>query len=810
MRVCALITCVVVAGCVANAAPVTIVQDGQPTAAIVIPEDAPAEITRAADEMLSCIEEASGARLQTGTEPAEGLAAIHVGETAYVQSLEIEMDTDSVDAYTIRFPAPDTVVILGASPSGTEFGVYGFLERFLDVRWLLPGESGRDVPEQATIVIEDEPVRDEPVFMSRLFSGGRGAHNRWARKNGMHGTIQFHHNLRELYKPEVFGEEHPEFYPLWDGERFNPLESDTRWQPCFTAPGIVQAGIDRIVQYFNEHPQATSYSLGVNDTRRHCECESCRALDPGRENFLGLPHLSDRYFTWANAVVEGVLEVHPDKYFGCLAYNCVVEPPDRVEVHPRIIPYMTYDRMKWIHPEIEAQGKALTEAWAEASPTLGWYDYIYGTPYCLPRYYPHTMSEYLRWGYEHGVRALYAEAYPNFGEGPKLYVWLALGWDPYTDVDALLDEWFERCCGPDSADALRSYYEFWETFWTERILESEWFSEGGQYLRFNTPTYLSEVTPEEIAQCRAWLEEAVANAHTDKQRARGELLLRAFEYYEASALAYPRAEAVQESPATEQEALARLEDGLQSVAMAEKRLELAQQFEDHPVLVHPLPPQRYSATRGTGWGTDRIWQLYEWAQQSETVRRKLQDLAANSEHDVVRENASLMLSVVEGEAENLATNPSFEEGDQWATGWTQWVKFGVGSKYRTTEMAHSGEASVCCEGMRRGGPHQSHVLEPGKYAATCFCFVPEGQETTGTGTVALTPIDPDGNNIAVGELSATVIPSGGRWQTLAVAGEIPSQIGGTSVDQVRLIVIVDGFDPDGKVYLDDVNLFRVE
>ncbi|MGC9317872.1 MAG: DUF4838 domain-containing protein, partial [Armatimonadota bacterium] len=328
MRVCALITCAMVAGCVASAAPVTIVQDGQPTAAVVISENAPDEVTRAADELLSCIEEASGARLHTGTEPAEGLAAIHLGDTAYVQSLGMQVDSDSVDAYAIEFPEPDTIVILGVGPSGTEFGVYGFLERFLDVRWLLPGDSGRDVPQQATIAIEAEPVHDEPVFISRLFSGGRGLHNEWARRNGMHGTIQFHHNLRELYKPEVFAEEHPEFYPLWDGERFNPLESNARWQPCFTAPGIVQAGIDRIVQYFNEHPQATSYSLGVNDTRRHCECESCRALDPGRENFLGLPHLSDRYFTWANAVVEGVLQVHPDSYFGCLAYNCVVEPPD--------------------------------------------------------------------------------------------------------------------------------------------------------------------------------------------------------------------------------------------------------------------------------------------------------------------------------------------------------------------------------------------------------------------------------------------------------------------------------------------------
>ncbi len=797
--------------CCASAwsAPVTIVQDGQATAAIVVPAEAPDGVMAAVNELVSCVQEASGATLATATEPVEGMAEIHVGETPYVRSLEIEWEDAGVDAYVIQFPRPDAIVILGAAASGTEFGVYGFLERFLGVRWLLPGDDGRDVPPAQTITVADEPVRDEPAFMSRLFSGGRGAHNDWARKNGMHGTIQFHHNLRELYKPDIFAESNPEFYPLVGGKRFNPLESSARWQPCFTAPGIVEAGAERIIEYFNDHPDAISYSLGINDTNMHCQCPTCTALDPGRENFLGLPHLSDRYFTWANAVVERVLEVHPDKYFGCLAYNNVVEPPDRVEVNPRIIPYMTYDRMKWVHPEIQEHGHKLTQAWAEVSPTLGWYDYIYGTPYMLPRYYPHKMGEYLRWGYEHGVRALYAEAYPNFGEGPKLYVYLALNWDPYADVDALLDEWFERCCGPDSAQALRSYYEFWEDFWTRRILDSAWFSEGGQYLRFSSPAYLADVTPEEIAQCREWLEEAVAKAHTDRQRARGELLLTAFEYYEASALADPRDGDTAAPPETEAEALARLETSFQPAAYAQKRLDLVRQFEDHPVLLHPLPPTRYGATAGSGWGTNRIWQLYEWVQQSDAVRGRLAELAETSEFKTVRQNAALLLKVATGEAEALNTNVSFEEGDTWPDGWNKWVKFGIGTNYRSTDVAHTGEASLCFDGMKRGGPTQILHLEPGDYALTGFVYVPEGQQTMGTVAVQATPRDEGGSNLP-GGISSQIVPAQGRWQPIAAAGTIPAQIGGKDVASVMFLPLVDGWDPDGKVYIDDLSIVKLD
>ncbi len=791
----------------ACAAPVTIVDGGDATACIVIPEDAGDRINRAANELADCVAEASGASVEIVTEPIEGMAAIHVGDTPYALAQSIELAGDSVDAFTIQFPESDSIVIVGATDSGTEFGVYDFLERFLGVRWLLPGEHGRDVPPQATITIPDEAVIDEPVFISRLMSGSRGAQHDWAVRHGMHGTVQFHHNLRRLFHWETYKDTHPHFFPIIDGERYVPTREEG-WQPCFTAEGIVDEAIRNITQYFDEDPSRTSYSLGINDNRNFCQCEDCMAKISGEENFLGNVDYSDLYYEWCNEVVEGVLEHHPDKYFGLLAYNNVVEPPNGITLHPRIIPYMTLDRMKWIHPEIEEHGKQLTRDWAEVAETIGWYDYIYGTPYALPRYYPHKMAEYLRWGHEQGVQALYAEAYPNFGEGPKLYIYLALNWDPDADVDALLDEWFERTCGPESADALRSYYEFWEQFWTERILDSAWFSEGGQYLRFNTPTYLADVTPEEIAQCREWLEEAVANAGTDKQRARGELLMRAFEYYEASALAYPRAERIA-APETEEEALAQLESNFAPVAYAQKRLRLAREFEDDPVLVHPLPPTRYAATTGSGWGTDRMWQLYEWVQESDAVRARVADLAENAEFEMVRQNAELLLRVATGEAEPLNVNASFEEGDDWPTGWNPWVKFGIGENYRSTDVAHTGEASLCFDGMKRGGPTQILNLEPGKYAMTAFVYVPEDIETIGTVAVMATPRDEAGSNLA-GGFSSEIIPTKGRWQPIAAAGEITAQVGGKDVANVMFLPLVDGWDPDGKVYIDDLSIVRLD
>jgi hypothetical protein len=248
----------------------------------------------------------------------------------------------------------------------------------------------------------------------------------------MHGKIHFHHNLINLFPPEQYTKTHPEFFPILNGKRYLPPDNKTHaWQPCFSAAGIVEEAIKNICKYFSEHPKKTSYSLGVNDSRGHCECDKC--LTNTKKNFLGIRDNSDKYFAWANAVVKGVLKKYPDKWFGCLAYSDVAQPPAKISVHPRIIPYMTYDRLKWVHRKFEVPGKKITKLWRKKSSTLGWYDYIYGTPYLIPRVYFHKMADYYRYGYGNGVRAMYAEAYPNWGEGPKLYVALKLQWNPKLD-----------------------------------------------------------------------------------------------------------------------------------------------------------------------------------------------------------------------------------------------------------------------------------------------------------------------------------------------------------------------------------------
>ena len=798
-------------GAAAGAAPdaATIVCHGESQAVIVLQPDAPGQLAEAVSEMQRLIERASEAKIEIAEQIPDGLTAIHVGRTPAVEALKIDLGALDGDGFVIQFFDPRTIVILGPTNWGTEFGVYEFLERYVGVRWLMPGPDGTYVPEKETIAVSREPVRDEPAFFSRKFFGLRLEEQQlWARRNRLHSRVEFHHHLNRLFPPSDV-KEHPEIFPIRNGERYLPSAHayHAGWQPCFTAPGIVDLAAERIITYFDEHPEAESYSLGVTDSGGHCQCDTCRALDSGRKNAVHRDHLADRYFTWANGVMERALRRHPDKWFGCLAYSEIYEPPDRVKVHPRMIPYMTYDRMQWIDPETRAASEELTRRWAKASPVVGWYDYIYGAAYLVPRVYPHLMGEYYRFAHHTGVRALTAEAYPNFGEGPKLYVSLRLQWDPSQDVDRLLDEWYELAVGKEAAPYVKRYYEHWEDFWTRRVLDTDWWSQGRQYLRFNSPTYLEEVTLEEIAQCRQWLEAAVANAGSDHQRARASLLLRAFEYYESSAIAYPRAAAAPQL-ASEADARQWLERAVERVQSAEKRHELSSRsFQNHPFLHHCMDINHYDTIAGKGWAAQDLSQLSDWAVRSDAIRSRLEKLAETGPSESLRMHASATLICREPSQSSMTANASFEQGNGGqATGWNVWLQDRVGSLKRTDGMAHTGEFAVLGEGIQYGGPHQSIDFAPGVYCLTARLFVPNDQPDGGFVDVCLRALDEANRNLPGGS-TASVTPTPGRWHTVMSVMDARKPPEGAV--RIRAGVWARDFPAGKPIYLDDVNLSRL-
>jgi hypothetical protein len=242
--------------------------------------------------------------------------------------------------------------------------------------------------------------------------------------------------------------------------------------------------------------------------------------------------------------------------------------------------------------------------------------------------------------------------------------------------------------------------------------------------------------------------------------------------------------------------------------MNEKRTRLAlEEFPKDPVLCHPIPINDMGELLGSSWGAASMWGLMDWVQRSDAVRQRTRELAAQSDSSRIRSAAALMVGLLDKTLQPASANPSYEEGEGVKTaGWWYWVA-STGKMERQEGVAHTGKASIHCVGMKRGGPvHELKPFPPGRYAAMCYAYVPEGKPAKGTVELVLTPRGADDQNLP--GLATKVTPVPGQWTLVAAAGEIAAKINDKGVVKALLIPIVDGFD-DGEVYLDDCAVYRL-
>lgn len=805
--------------------PIKLVENGQSHAVVLVDVDASEQVLNAAKTLVKYVHKSTGVELPIQTINAGGLqpetVRVYVGISSSADQQQINglLEGMNGDGFVI-VPKENTITIIGPTAWGTEFGVDEFLERFVGVRWLLPGPDGEDVPEHQTINVALETIRDEPAAISRQFFGTEtittnevsipATNTEWARHNRIYENIQFHHHVKELFDPEVFID-HPEYYP--DGV---PAKGSQDWQPCLN-DATAKAAIQRIIGFFDQNPEISSYSLGLNDSLNFCEAKPGHPQNPGTTNSIGYLNMSNIYYPWVNQIVEGVLEKYPDKYFGLLAYWTVYDAPTNVKLNSKVIPYITDDRMSWIDPKIGELGMNHTERWSQAATNLGFYEYLYGSPYNVPRVYPHKMAENYSYGKDKGVIAHVAELYPNFGEGPKPWISAKLQWNPDLNVDDLLNDWYVRAVGANAAPYLQQYYEYWEKFWTTRIFDTEWYHKWADspqrynYLNIFDTSYMKGITKEDMAHSRLLMEQVVALAQTDKQKIRADKLMLAFEYYEASVLSYTVSGDIV-PPTNEQEAMALLQlmkDSSQSMEMAKKRTALLKQFETDPILNIPLKPPIYGGA-WTGIQGGLFSALVRWIeteQASATFMEQLNEMAV-SDRPFDRDNALLLLSIA-NKKRNLVKNPSFELADAGnpaqAKSWSYWWD-GPGSVSRTEEIAKSGKYSLLMDNLNvLGGPSQDVLVEPGTYGVVLDYYTPVGLNPGGSIQWYMPIKDRDNKVINIVITEKLPFTTGkGNWTTMEAIFEVTEPM--TTVQVGFLAWYLNAGE---KIYVDNIGLYKL-
>lgn len=664
-------------------------------------------IRNIAAEVVNYVFKSTGAKLPVvdlaKSQPPTGQTLIYIGRSPYVDT-KVGPVLDGMDptGFLIRAVDARHLIIAGPAPEGTEFGTYEFLERFVGIRWLMPTDVGDYVPKLKDLAPPaNVNIKEEPAFLQVVHIATGPAQHMWSRHMRFWTRLNFHHNLKHLFPPAKYTATHPEFYPVLttgSTERFLPPPNTEDWQPCFTAPGIVDEAAKNIIAYLDTNPRIKSYSFGINDTGTHrfCHCENCRKEYIESETFLGMPSYSDVYFKFVNAVIEKVVKVHPDAWFGCLAYNNIGKAPVNVRLHPRLIPFLTYDTMQTIDPERRKNHEAMMAAWNEKSTFLGRYDYTYGADHVPPRIYTHHWAEYVRWARDHKVKAWYAETYPFFGEAPKYYVMAKIWWNPDRDVNSILAEWYRLSFGKAAAP-MTAYFDHWENYWTKRVPQSGFFKmvKDEQFLLGNI-AWMEQLRTGDIEKADAWIAQARKLADTPETKARVEVMARSWQFYRAVMQKYLSQGAGGSLS---------VEDAL--TVLGKKELtpdftikNLHEELNKDPLLSFTLlspSSYPYKNTERASFlgGVETYLDTHD-----ERLTRKLEELRKDP-NKAVAEYASTLLAAANGTNPNLVPNGDFEATDP-LHGWWAGMHMGTGNVRITGEQPSSGKHAVEITGTSDG------------------------------------------------------------------------------------------------------------
>lgn len=446
--------------------------------------------------------------------------------------------------YSIEFPDDRTMRITGSIVS-VRWALNYILEK-AGIHYPYPGADGAYYPQLTNLSIPLQKMQYDPSY--KLYRGLFAEDLNWQLSlncDGGDSTKFFNHGMDSIFPLEKYGKGEwvEKILPLRNGQRDTAAKKFS-WEPCYSNPATAEEAINNICEYFAKHPDQNVYSLTINDGFNSiCECDSCLKANNGQYimNIQNRKCYSEVYYKWVNKVVDGVTQKYPDKYFGLLAYTGVINPPS-FKLHSKVSVVLCFEPYACIDAEAEKQWKTLIEKWKEKASNIGIWDYGYGIAYfTLPRVYFHQQASFFKYFNQQGGNIGFVEGIPSFGEGPKRYLYLKLFNDVNIDVDKTLNDWYNACVGKDAAPYLKKYFDFWEKFWCERAIKTDWFKSS----KMATYTvlvpdggYMYALEKGDISDCRKLMEKVVelAKKHGDKgQQIRAEELTLEFEFYEASA-----------------------------------------------------------------------------------------------------------------------------------------------------------------------------------------------------------------------------------------------------------------------------------
>ena len=412
--------------------------------------------------------------------------------------IKIDFNTLAEDGFAIQTDSL-RLIIAGGNDKGTLYGVYSFLEKYLDCRMYSP--DVKVIPKRARIALTRIDDLQIPVIKFRdthYRVTWDAEYTDWHKlDHDEHGNRtdwgMWVHTFNALVPPEIYYEEHPEYFAMVKGKRIPT-------QLCLTNPDVLKITIQSLRKMIAQDPAAKYWSVSQNDNRDFCTCEKCKAIDD-RE---GSPSGSIVSF------VNQVADQFPDKMISTLAYEYgrrapkSLIPRDNVNI---MLCSIEINRDKPITADPTSADFARdVQEWGKIAKDIIVWDYVIQFNHLVsPFPNLHVLQPNIQFFAENGVSAMFEQGNREVGgEFAELRAYLIskLLWNPNENVDTLMN------------DFLHGYYGAAGTFIREYIDEMHnALRQSAQPLRiFGSPmeAETSYLTPELIAAYEGHFDKAEA------------------------------------------------------------------------------------------------------------------------------------------------------------------------------------------------------------------------------------------------------------------------------------------------------------
>ena len=439
-----------------------------------------------------------------------------------IRGISVDTDCLSDDGFRIKTVGED-IVIAGKTPRGTLYGVYYFLEKYINFRCFTKDIETFDNIEK--LEVEDLDIIENPAFEYREVYFRSAFDADFCIKNGLNSNMahipkerggkmkffNFHHSFCDLVPPEKYFDEHPEYFSLVNGER-----QREHTQLCLTNEDVYQIALGTLRRWIKENHDCKVFSVAQNDCFFYCTCPKCKELDDRYSSPAG------SLITFINRLADDIKEDYPDVLIHTFAYQYSKKAPVGLTVADNVIVRLCNIECSWEKsmekkaeekPDSESAGfiKNISD-WGKICKHLYIWDYAcnFGN-YLLPFPNYKSMPENLRTYRKNNLVGVMQQGNFSYGEASGMadlesYLAARLLWNPDRDEDKIIDEFILGVYGKKAHPYIREYIDL--------LLKS--IEKNDLYIFHNTdsPIYSDEL----VEKAEKLFQSAIETADTEKQK----------------------------------------------------------------------------------------------------------------------------------------------------------------------------------------------------------------------------------------------------------------------------------------------------